>query len=134
MSWLLWIYQCGGCTEDPAASIVCGPSVGVSITAVPAPPCSSGRVLFVYHHGKLSSSPAVFQCSVSDHDLALKQRADTPLHVLVAIMLKSYLHTNTHRGFIYKDNRNSDDEVMGYYLLHFLSVVLAHNHNFWPSH
>lgn len=57
-------------------------------------PAQVAGSVFVYHHGKLSSSPACFQCSVSDHIFTLKHCADTPLHVWVAIMLKSYLHTH----------------------------------------
>lgn len=56
-------------------------------------PAQVAESVFVYHHGKLSSSPVIFQCSVSDRIFTLKHCADTPLHVWVAIMLESYLHT-----------------------------------------
>lgn len=34
--------------------------------------------VFVYHHGKLSSTPAIFQCSVSDHILPFKALSGHP--------------------------------------------------------
>lgn len=71
----LWIDQsAGGRTKVPAVSIVFAAPLLVSeLLQSQLLPAQVAECVFVYHHGKLSSSPAIFHCSVSDHICALKR-------------------------------------------------------------
>lgn len=87
---------CGSTTllVDPAVSIVFVAPLLVSVLLqCQLLPAQVAERALVYHHGKLSSSPAILQCSVSDRIFSLRHGADVPLPVWAVMMLESYLHS-----------------------------------------